>query len=72
MGRDHHHSRLVTLGEALGAVAESGTLAAMAMASLPRALVGAAFGARREECDCGGVRHHYSCCTQPPRCGGCC
>jgi hypothetical protein len=72
---DHHPSRLITLGENLAALVETGGLAAMALGSLARAVVGAPF---REPhagggCGRGAVRHHYRCCYEPPihRCGGC-
>jgi hypothetical protein len=76
----HHHphpSRLVTLGENLATLVETGSLAAMAVGSLTRAVIGAPFREFREGdrsgCGCGPVRHHYRCCYEPPvyRCGGC-
>lgn len=71
----HHPSRLIALGENLAALVEAGGLAAMALGSLTRAVVGAPF---REphggcHCGCGAVRRHHRCCYAPPihRCGGC-
>ena len=74
----HHHqpSRLVTLGENLANLVETGSLAAMTLGSLARAVIGAPFPRvpRRLPLGvCGPVRHHYRCCYEPPayRCGGC-
>lgn len=73
----HHHSRLVTLGENLATLVETGSLAAMALGSLARAVIGAPFREPRRDhhsgCGSGLVRHHYCCCYEPPvrRCGGC-
>jgi hypothetical protein len=77
--RHHHHhsSRLVTLGENLATLVETGSLAAMTLGSLARAVIGAPFREPREGyrsgCGCGPVRHRYRCCYEPPvyRCGGC-
>ncbi len=75
--RHHHPSRLVTLGENLAALVETGSLAAITLGSLTRALIGAPFRqfdeGYRSGCSCGPVRHHYRCCYEPPvhRCGGC-
>ena len=70
---DHHSSRLVTLGENLAALVETGGLAAMTLGSLARAVIGAPFRVPHRGCGCGPVRHHYHCCHEPPihRCGGC-
>jgi len=73
----HHPSRLVTLGENLATLAEMGSLAAMTLGSLARAVISAPFRDppeyRGSGCGCGPVRHHYRCCYEPPvyRCGGC-
>lgn len=71
----HHPSRLITLGENLAALVETGGLAAMALGSLARAVVGAPFREPHEGCGCGcgAVRRHDRCCYEPPihRCGGC-
>jgi hypothetical protein len=76
MGHRHHHpSRLVTLGENLAALVETSGLAAMALGTLARAVVGSPFREPHTgcSCGCGPVRHHYHCCYEPPihRCGGC-
>jgi hypothetical protein len=74
MSMGHHHpSRLVTLGENLAALVETGGLAAMTLGALARGVIGAPFHGPREGCGCGAVRHHYCCCDAPPihRCGGC-
>ena len=69
----HHHSRLVTLGENLAALVETGGLAAMTLGAFAGAVIGAPFRAPEKGCGCGTTRHHYSCCYEPPihRCGGC-
>ncbi len=78
--RHHHHnppSRLVTLGENLAILVETGSLAAMTLGWLTRAMIGAPFRESRQDhrsgCGCGPVQHHYRCCSEPPvyRCGGC-
>jgi len=70
---NHHGSRLVTLGENLAALVETGGLAAMTLGSLARAVIGAPFAEPHESCGCERVRHHYRCCYDPPihRCRGC-
>jgi hypothetical protein len=70
---NHHRSRLVTLGENLAALVETGGLAAMTLGSLARAVIGAPFREPNKGCGCGPVRHHYHYCYEPPihRCGGC-
>jgi len=71
---DHQHtSRLVTLGENLAALVQTGSLAAMTLGALARTVIGSAYGAPGAGDASGGVRHHYSCCYDPPirRCGGC-
>ncbi len=75
----HHHqpSRLVTLGENLANLVETGSLAAMTLGSLARAVIGAPFPQVPRRLPLRGavaaVRHHYRCCYEPPayRCGGC-
>nr|MEA2799101.1 hypothetical protein [Phenylobacterium sp.] len=69
----HHRSRLVTLGENLAALVETGSLAAVALGSLARGVIGAPFRESHAGCGCGAVRHHCRCCYEPPihRCGGC-
>jgi hypothetical protein len=73
----HHPSRLVTLGENLAILVETGSLAAMTLGALTRAVIGAPFRESREDYrsgyGCGSVRHHYCRCYEPPvyRCGGC-
>ncbi|MGR4865694.1 hypothetical protein [Caulobacter sp. LARHSG274] len=69
----HHSSRLVTLGENLAALAETGGLAAIMLGSLARAVIGAPFRESHGGCGCGPVQRRDRCCYEPPihRCGGC-
>jgi hypothetical protein len=71
--RHEDHSRLVTLGENLAALAQTGAMMAIGAGSLARAVIGAPFREPQQgcSCSCGSARHR--CCYDPPvyRCGGC-
>jgi transposase len=72
---NHHRSRLVTLGEILAALVETGGLAAMTLGSLGGAVTRAPFRQPHTGCGCGcgPVRRRYHGRHEPPihRCGGC-
>ena len=68
-----HPSRLVTLGENLALLTETGTLAAITLAGFAGSLIRAPFqGPPSASCGCSCGRRD-SCCYDPPiyRCGGC-
>jgi hypothetical protein len=67
----HDQSRLVTLGENLAALVETGALLAMAVGGLAGRVIGAPFREPAKGCGCGG--RAAGCCYEPPvyRCGGC-
>ena len=69
----HHSSRLITLGETLAALVQTGSLAAVTLGALARAMIGAAYGGPDPGYGGGPVRQHCQCCYEPPirRCGGC-
>ena len=72
----HHQSRLVELGQNLAALVEVRTSVTLTLGAAGLAFSGAVIGAPfrepRKACGCGGVRHHYRCCYDPPvyGCGG--
>jgi hypothetical protein len=65
----HHHSRLVTLGETLAALVQTGALAAVMFGGLAGEIVRAPFAQPRAGCGC---ERRERCCYDPPayRCGG--
>jgi hypothetical protein len=66
----HHPSRLVTLGENLGALAQIGAAMAMGAGAIGIRVIGAPFREPRQAgCGC---RPSVRCCYDPPvyRCGG--
>jgi hypothetical protein len=66
-----HHSRMVELGQNLGALAQTGTLMTVALVGLAGGLIAAPFRAPSSGCGC-GCQHRDRCCYDPPvyRCGG--
>jgi hypothetical protein len=64
--RHHHPSRLVTLGENLAALMQTGTQAAIGLGSIAGAVIGAPFREPRRDCGCGAARPRCNCCYDPP------
>jgi hypothetical protein len=64
--RHHQPSRLVTLGENLAALMQTGTQVAVGLGSIARAVIGAPFREPRRDCGCGPARPRCGCCYDPP------
>jgi len=66
-----HPSRLVTLGQNLALLTQTGTEAAVTLAGLAGTMMRAAYGQPSSGCGC-GCQRQSRCCYDPPvyRCGG--